>query len=182
MPWLLLGCVILMSHNYVREGSLLQEGSQPFYHLKKREEKMNNSQNKETVRRLYEEGLNKRNYALMKELFSADYIGPNGEKGPENFEHTIKPLILAFPDMQWKVEDIIQEGDRVAVRHSLKGTHTAPFRGVAPTGKVINNTGMIFFALKDGKIIAAWMETDRLGFNQQLGIVPMELFPVKPKQ
>jgi predicted ester cyclase len=175
MSWLLLGCVILMSNNYAREGS------HPFYHLKKREEKMNNSQNKETVRRLYDECLNKRNYALLKELFSAEYIGPNGEKGPESFERTIKPLILAFPDIQWTVEDILEEGDKVAVRHSLKGTHTATFRGLAATGTVVTNTGMALFAFKGDKIIASWTETDRLGFNQQLGVVPTELYPVKPK-
>lgn len=174
MPWFLLGCVILMSYNYARKGS------PSFNNLNKREEKMNNSQNKETIRKFYEESLNKRNYALLKEIFSAECVSANGDKGPEGFEKIIKPLILAFPDIQWKVEDIIQEGDKVAARHSLKGTHTAPFRGVAPTGKAVINTGMIFFAFKDGKVIASWTETDRLGFNQQLGIVPMNLFPGKP--
>jgi predicted ester cyclase len=176
MPWLLLGCVILMSHHYA------PEGSPSVNHLKKREETMNNSQNKETVRKFYEECLNKKDFVLMRELLSPDFTGANGEKGAEGFEKNVKPLMTGLPDVQWKIEDIIQEGDKVAVRHSLKGTNTGVYRGLPPTGKVITNDGILIFQLKGDKIIAVWTQTDRLGFNQQIGIIPMTLIPASPQK
>jgi len=143
---------------------------------------MNNSQNKETVRKFYEECLNKKNFVLMRELLSPDFTGANGEKGADAFEQNVKPLMTGLPDVQWKVEDIIQEGDKVAVRHSLKGTNTGIYRGLPPTGKVITNDGILIFQLKGDKIIAVWTQTDRLGFNQQIGIIPMNLIPARPQK
>ena len=172
-PFLLLGCVILMSNNYARD---IHE------HLKKREVKMSIDQNKETVRRLYEDCLNKRNYALLKELIGDDYAGDGVGKGPAGFEHTIKGLIESFPDIQWKVDDLIGEGDEVVVRHSWIGTNKGVFRGIPATNKSITNDGIGIFLFKDNKIVHAWIQTDRLGFLQQLGVVPVDLFPNAPKK
>jgi predicted ester cyclase len=157
---------------------LLLLGSPAITHLK---EINMNTQQKEAVRRLYEECLNKRNFVSLKDIFGDDYTGAGGEKGPAAFEHNIRPLIAAFPDIQWKVEDILQEGDEVAVRHTWKGTNTGVYRGIAPTNKPFTNTGLAIFQFKDGKIVTAWIETDRLGFNQQLGVVPVTIFPAQPK-
>jgi predicted ester cyclase len=165
-----------MSNNYAREIS------QPVKHLKKREAKMNTDQNKETVRRLYEDCLNKRNYALMKELIDDNFTGEGGAKGPDGFEHTIKPLVESFPDIQWKVDDLIGEGDEVVVRHSWVGTNKGVFRGIPATNKSITNDGIAIFLFKDNKIVRAWVQTDRLGFLQQVGVVPVDLFPNAPKK
>ena len=157
---------------------LLLLGLPAINHLKK----INmNTQQKAAVHRLYEECLNKRNFGSLKDIFSDEYTGAGGEKGPAAFEQNIRPLIAAFPDIQWTVEDILQEGDEVAVRHSWKGTNTGVFRGIAATNKPFTDSGLGIFRFKDGKIVAAWIQTDRLGFVQQLGIVPVTIFPVQPK-
>lgn len=131
--------------------------------------------NKEIVRNLYEQSLNKRNMALLQALVSPDYNGPRGEKGAAGFEAPIAPLIKASPDVQWNVQDMIGEGDRVVVRWKLQGTHTGQFQHIAPTGKTFNNDGMAVYELKDGKIISSMVQTDRLGFLQQLGALPTDL-------
>lgn len=132
--------------------------------------------NKEIVRKLYEDCLNKRNYDLLKTLISEDYEGPSGETGHEGFKATVESVINAFPDIGWKIEDSIAEKDKVVIRTSWHGTHKENFRGLLKaTQKEVTNTAITIYRLKDEKIIRAWIITDRLGFLQQLGAVPRDL-------
>jgi predicted ester cyclase len=173
---ILLGGIIFMSYNYAGEKN------RPNGNLRNRKVQMNTAQNKETVRRLYEDCLNKRNYALMPEIIAADFTGEGNTVGPEGFEHTIKPLVGSFPDILWKVEDLVAEGDEVVVRHSWTGTQKGVYHGIAASSKSVTNEGMVIFQFKDNKIVHAWVQTDRLGFLQQLGVVPVDLFANAPKK
>ena len=130
--------------------------------------------NKEIIRNLYEQSLNKRNMELLKNFISEDYIGIR-EKGVAGFKEPINPLIKAFPDVQWKLEELIGEGNKVVVKWKLQGTHQAPFTNFAATGKTVSNDAMAIYELKDGKIINVQVQTDRLGFLQQLEVVPLDL-------
>jgi predicted ester cyclase len=127
--------------------------------------------NKTVIHRLYDQSLNKRNMALLKDLVSEDYVGFQGLKGAEGFEKPITPLMEAFPGMQWNIQELFGEDDKVVVRWKLQGTQTRLYNGFAPTGKPITNDGMAIFTLKDGKIINGQVLTDRLGFLQELGAV-----------
>ncbi|HWK04470.1 MAG TPA: ester cyclase [Puia sp.] len=131
--------------------------------------------NREIIRKLYEECLNKRNTGLLQDLISADYVGVNGGRGVAAFEAPVAPLIQAFPDIQWKIEELVAGGDKVVVRWKWTGTHTGPFQGYAATGKRISNDGMAIFELKGGKVTGAQVQTDRVGFLQQLGALPSDL-------
>ncbi len=131
--------------------------------------------NKEVIRKLYEQSLNKRNLGLLRDLVSEAYVGIRGAKGVAGFEEPVVALIKAFPDVQWKVEEMISEGDKVMVRQQLQGTHTGPFQHITPTGKAITNDGIGMYELKDGKIINHQIQTDRLGFLQQLDVLPSDL-------
>jgi steroid delta-isomerase-like uncharacterized protein len=79
----------------------------------------------------------------------------------------------AFPDMQETIEALVAEGDAVAARWTFRGTHLGEFRGIAPTGKAIEMTGMSLYLLTDGKIQNDWAEWDELGLLQQLGALPL---------
>jgi len=105
-------------------------------------------------------------------LIAADYAAPQGGKGPDGFRKVVVGLRAAFPDIHYTVDETVAEGDRVAVHWHWTGTHKAPFRGFPPTGKVVSNPGLAIFRLQDGKIVAAALETDRLGFLEQIGAVP----------
>src|SRR5882762_6669212 len=109
--------------------------------------------NEKVVRSVFEQALNKRNIALLKDLVSDDYVGFQGIKGAEGFQRPVAPIIEAFPDIQWNIQDLFGEDDKVVARWKLKGTQTNQFNGLAPTGKTVINDGIAIFTLKDGKII-----------------------------
>ncbi len=131
--------------------------------------------NKEIVRMLFEQLLNKGNLGLLPDLFAADFTGPQGEKGPAGFQATIEPLLKAIPDIHYTIKDLVAEDDKVMADWTLRGTQTGPFRNIPATGKPVINDGMAVFVLKDGKIVSATTQTDRLGFLQGLGVLPADL-------
>lgn len=131
--------------------------------------------NKEVIRTLYEACLNKRAYELLPTLVSTDYAGPQGERGPEGMAATIKPLIAAFPDMRWTIDDLLADGEKVVVRWIWHGTQSADFRGFPNSGNAVTNHAIAIYELRKGKIIGVHMESDRLGFFTQIGVVPQAL-------
>lgn len=134
------------------------------------------AKNKQVVRRLYEECLNKREFELLKELVNEDYTGLSGETGPSAFEGSVRSIIRAFPDIRWTIEDLVAEGDKVTVRWSWQGIHTNTFRGIfPPTQKHVTDHAIAIYQFRDNKIINAWIQTDRLGFLQQIGVIPGDL-------
>jgi steroid delta-isomerase-like uncharacterized protein len=140
-------------------------------------------ENKRRVRALFEDCFTGGKLELLDELIAPTYSGPQGEKGADGFKRIVVGLRTAFPDIRYAIEDITAEGDRVALRWRWTGTHRGPFRTFAATMKPFENTGMATFQLRDGKIVAGTIETDRLGFLQQLGVVPADAgAPPGPKQ
>lgn len=74
----------------------------------------------------------------------------------------------AFPDMHDTIEDMLAEGDKVAVRVTVQGTHRGEFQGIAPTGRQISFAGFAIFRVVDGKIVENRALNDRQGLMQQL--------------
>lgn len=133
--------------------------------------------NKEVVRRIYEEAINTGRLELLDELVADAYEAPDGAKGAAAFGANVAELRAGFPDIRFTVEDLIGEGDRVAVRWSWIATHRGTFRRIAPTGKRITNSGIAIYQLRDGKIVRSWLETDRLGALQQMDAAPAPPLP-----
>jgi steroid delta-isomerase-like uncharacterized protein len=77
-----------------------------------------------------------------------------------------------MPDLRVVVEDMIAEGDKVAVRYTLEGTHEGELFGVPPTGQRLSIKSMTVEQVSDGKIREHWRITDTLDMMQQLGVVP----------
>lgn len=127
-----------------------------------------NMQNKEVIRKLYDEAMNKRNTALLPELISAAYDGPD-------FKQVVTGLTDAFPDAQWKVKDIVAEGNKVVVFQQFQGTHRGTFQHIPATGRRVASNGVVAYELKDGKVIHSETLTDRLGFLQELGVLPRDI-------
>jgi steroid delta-isomerase-like uncharacterized protein len=63
-------------------------------------------------------------------------------------------------DLSITLDDIVADGQRVAVRATWRGTHVRPFRGFPPTGRRITFTGMVFWRVRDGKVAERWAEVD----------------------
>jgi steroid delta-isomerase-like uncharacterized protein len=143
------------------------------------------SENKATVRRVYDEVFNQGNLSVVDELFDPDYVlhdpgVPGGElRGLEAFKaQWVSMLRTAFPDLRIVIEDQVAEGDKVASRYTGSGTNQGELRGFPPTNNRVEVTGTITSRFADGKIVEEWNNIDGLGMMQQLGIVP----PLEPSQ
>ena len=80
-------------------------------------------------------------------------------------------LFSAFPDMHWTVDDMIVEGDKVAVRYTMTGTHKGVLTAIPATNKItISVVGIDRTAGR--KFVEGWDRFDTLGLMQQLSVVP----------
>jgi hypothetical protein len=68
-----------------------------------------------------------------------------------------------------KIEDIIAEGDRVAVRLTAHAVHEGELMGMPASGKAYTISEIHIFRIKDGKVTEHWREADLLGMMRQLG-------------
>jgi len=135
---------------------------------------MPSNSSEQLVRRLYDDYINPGRLDRLGEIVSDDFVGPGPQRGPAAFAEVIHRLRAAFPDLIYTVDEIVADGDRVAVRWTWRGTHTGQFRTFAPTGKRIANTGFAIFWVEAGKLARALVETDRLGFLMAIGAVPYD--------
>ena len=133
-------------------------------------------ENKAQFRRMYEEGLNRGNLAVADEVIDRDCLDheahPGGDRGPESMRALITMLRTAFPDLHFAIEHLVAEGDTVAGRVTLSGTHEGPLMGMPPTGRSVRQASMHFVRFRDGKAIEHWGVRDDLSMMRQLGVIP----------
>lgn len=130
--------------------------------------------NKEVIRKVYE-AMNTRNVAFFQSVIAEEYTSVTGTKGSAGFYEPIVALTKALPDIQWKVEELIAEDDKVVVKQKITGTQTGQFQYIAPTGNAIVSDGIAIYTFRNGKITSSQVNTDRLGFLQQLDVLPVDL-------
>ncbi|MDX1687758.1 MAG: ester cyclase [Candidatus Promineifilaceae bacterium] len=130
--------------------------------------------NKAVARRFLDELWNQSNFAIVDELLASDYDGHSSTviRGADGAVGFIPRLRAAFPDFQFTVVDQIAEGDKVATRWKLYGTHEGPFQGVPASGEQIEMTGITIFRIANGKLIEGWTNEDVFGMMQQIGAIP----------
>jgi steroid delta-isomerase-like uncharacterized protein len=133
--------------------------------------------NKAIVER-FEEAFAANDVATIDELCDPNLVdhNPVPGQGPAlaGFKETIAMYKSIFPDSAVTLGDVIADGDLVATRWAVSGTHEAEFFGVPATGKRVTVEGMNFYRLADGKITDVWTQFDGLGLMQQLGALPAE--------
>lgn len=132
--------------------------------------------NKALIRRLFEEVWNQKNLALLDEMLVPDYVG-DYPCGPtitraEQLQQLIIATRAAFPDIHWRVDDLIAEGDRVVARWRTHGTHRGDWRGIPATQQPVTMRGMSIFRIVDAKIREGWGSADTLGAMRQMSIFP----------
>ena len=133
-------------------------------------------ENKQLARRAVD-GFNEKNLAVVDELFADDVIdhSPTGEtKGHDGPKAGLETLYAAFPDLEISIDELIAEGDTVALRSTHRGTHEGPFMDIEPTGKRVEIPNMVFARFEDGKVVERWVQADMLGLMGQLGAVDPE--------
>ena len=115
--------------------------------------------NKALMRRIYEEMWNRNDPALATALFTR----------PEGVEKFVREFMASFPDLQHTVEEMIAEGDRVAVRFSARGTHKRQWISFTATGRSIHYSGVTWARIADEKIIEHHTCWDKAILIEQMG-------------
>ena len=132
--------------------------------------------NKQHVRRFFEEVWSTGDVALRDSFLAADYRGhiPGNAQAldREGWTAWFTGFRAAFPDARFTVEDMVAEGDRVAARLTMRGTHRGELNGIAPTGREVTVTGMSIERVEGGRIVEGWNQNDALGMLGQLGALP----------
>ena len=123
------------------------------------------------------EFINTASETLASELISPNatfYVPgrPESMRGPIGYLEIIGMMRGGFPDIQWTLEEMIAEGDKIAARFTMRGTHQGTFFGVPPTGRKIVVQAMNFYRLSGGHFVEERGQPDLLGLMQQIGAVP----------
>ena len=125
----------------------------------------------------FETMINTADENLAEEIIGKDSIfhAPTHDKplvGPKGYLTIVNMMRSAFSDIQWEIDEIIAEDDRIAVRYTCTGTHDGKFFGFDATGKKINVRCMYFNYIKNGKITGDIGNPDIMGMLMQLGFFP----------
>ena len=132
---------------------------------------MSVEENKAIVRRYLEEGWT--NLDILDEIVADDIAMYPGEiRDLEGYKQVFAEGLAAFSDINCTLEDIIAEGDKVAVRWKFTGTHTSEYAGAPPTNKQVSWRVMTTFQISGGKVVEQWWVWQSYWQAQQLGIVP----------
>jgi steroid delta-isomerase-like uncharacterized protein len=135
-------------------------------------------QNKALMRSYIEEAWNKGDLDFIDKNFSSDFVNhgtfPGQPTDRDGVKWVINNIRNAVPDVDFTVEDMIAEGDKVVTRWLAEGTHKdkGDLMGAKPTGKKISISATVIDRIKDSKVVEHWANRDDLAFLQQIGLIP----------
>lgn len=124
---------------------------------------MANSANLELARAYFERILNEGDMAEADRVFAPtlQFHYPMGDlEGAKAVKDYVAAVRAAFPDIKFSIEDLFGDQSRLAVRWSLTGTQSGPFRGEKPTGRVVTVTGNTIFRTNEDTIEEIWIAFD----------------------
>jgi steroid delta-isomerase-like uncharacterized protein len=106
---------------------------------------------------------------LVSDSYSLHLTGmrPMDWEGTKQF---YKEAWNSFPDLRHEILDLVTEGNKVAVRYNIMGTHKGVFQGLPPSGKKVSFSAMAFISLTDGRVAEEWEIADTFGLMQQIGV------------
>jgi predicted ester cyclase len=136
---------------------------------------------KHIIQRFVDELWNARRLDVADQIFSEGCVthqlrsGVAAEpapRGPQAMKEHVSGWLVSLPDLRFKVEQIISEGDRVVSQLVMEGTHEGEWMGIAPTNKKVQIRMITIHRVANGKIVEDWVLVESLGFFQQLGMIP----------
>jgi len=135
--------------------------------------------NRETMRK-FEKCINTNDLALGEELISASAafttpVSPTPLYGAKGYLSVVELMRQSFPDVQWKLENMVADEKTVAVQWRCSGTFSGEtsFAGLQPNGKKFATTVMNFYTFDgDGKIVGDVAATGIAGILQGIGALP----------
>jgi steroid delta-isomerase-like uncharacterized protein len=129
--------------------------------------------NKELIRRFHTELVEARNAAKVDEFFAASFVShnmpPGFPRGSPGVRRFVAMVGEALADLDVTIDVLLAEGDLVAVRSTMTGTHRGPLLGVPATGRRVAIDGTDVVRVRDGRIVEHWGLTNTVGLLQQVG-------------
>lgn len=128
------------------------------------------------IQQYFGEVWNKGKADLLDDLITPDYINHSSSvlnplPGPAGLKPIVSAMRQAFPDLHYKIEDLIITEDRVIARVIMTGTHQGDFFGLGPTNRKIKVNQINIEYITDSKISEHWRLTDELCLMNQLGLI-----------
>jgi predicted ester cyclase len=121
--------------------------------------------NKQLVRRLVEEAVQRRNLDVLDQIAAGEFAGIA--------RRWVTPFRSAFPDFEMEIVDLVTEGEKVVAHFKCSGTHRGEWLGVPATGRRFENVDEIYiFRVEGGRLVSALGVEDNLTRLRQLGITP----------
>lgn len=129
--------------------------------------------NKALVRRLFDDVINRGDLERADDLVYVGFVEhnptPGQTAGLAGFKQVLTMLRAAFPNFGITIDELVAEGDKVAVRLTARGDHHGAFQGIPPTGRRVEWEGISMLRIADGQVVERWFHGDVLGLRQQLG-------------
>lgn len=132
------------------------------------------------IRNWFDEVWNKKRSGAIGEMLGEDCIhrGLGGTeatevRGTQAFTEFHKAFITAFPDLEVTVDEVIESGNRVVARCTVRGTHTGDGLGFPGTAAKVEFTGLGLGVVRDGRFVEVWNEYDFLKMYHQLGVLTL---------
>ncbi len=142
---------------------------------------MSTAANTQLIRRFTSDFINTANPTVAAELIAPAAVfhapGMSPLQGPDGYMMLVGMLRAGFPDVQWTLEDTVAEGDKVAARFTMRGTHTGAFMGVPATGNAFAVTTMGIYRIAGGQIVEEHGLPDMMGIMMQIGAIPAPSAP-----
>jgi predicted ester cyclase len=133
--------------------------------------------NKAVVLRYVEEVWNAHDLNAIDDLVSPEYVKhavTTDEYRYGGARRIWEWILYVFPDHRFDIEDAAADGETVAVRGTMTGTHEGELMSLSPTGRCVAAQQSHWFRVEDGKVAEHWAVRDDLGMLQQLGVMPFD--------
>ena len=131
---------------------------------------------KEMANRWYGEVVSGGKTELIDELCAPDFVDhdplPGTSADLAGIKEFVAQIRAAFPDLQVTVDDLIGEGDRLAVRSTMRGTHEGDFMGIPASGKKVEVSNYDFVRFENDQAAEHWGVIDSAALMEQLGMAP----------
>ena len=128
--------------------------------------------NKAAVRGCFENA-SQGNFEALDAIVSPDYVlHPEDIRGVEGLREMVEAYRSAIADLRITIDQQFTEGDHVATRYTIRGTHTGDLMGAPPTGRDVEFTGITISRCRDGRIAEEWELVDTVGLLRQVGALP----------
>jgi steroid delta-isomerase-like uncharacterized protein len=129
-------------------------------------------ENKAAVRACFEIG-SRGNFDALDAIVSPDYaLHPEEVRGVDGLREMVETYRSAIADLNVTIDQQFSEGDYVATRYTVRGTHEGELMGTPPTGRDVEFSGITISRCRDGKLVEEWELVDTLGLLRQVGVLP----------